>query len=868
MSFGMDHGRRLARRTIPVLMALAALAVGASASQARVATTRAALSAPSYAGYSTGVFRWSAVRRADHYEFELAADRGFNSPVLGSAFNFSTKSTSATFSETLQDGRYWWRVRAVRKNGSISKWVTRSFRKQWLTAPTLLSPGDGATVFFPTEPLLMRWTPILGAVKYEVAIARNSNMSSLVPGSPATTTTPSYIPPSTLANGTYYWTVTPVDAEQHEGTRSVVRSFKWNWNTATTPTVTDLVSAPEFFDPLLSWTRVKGAAKYELDINFSRDFNPSSSVCCSSTTVATAYSPTRPLPNNNYFWRVRPINVEGDNGDWTYYGSQQNPNSFTQFFDTIPPLSGPTISGLHMRDESPDNGQPKPAGWATATPILVWNPVAGASAYDLDVFNMVNGSCDITLATGGEHWHVVTPLTEWTPLGHGHGSLPYPNSGTGVESDGPALVATHHYCVRIRAVGETDSTGQRVYGDYTYLNDAFSYAPPAPATGSVAQPTSSDYFSPAGVTKQTPLFTWRPIAGANSYWVIVSRDSSFTTLVDYGFTQIPAYAPRTTFADETTSLYWAVLPAANSDGTGVPYGPLNVNAPNFQKRSDPPTLVSPIDGTELKATQPTFRWTAVPGVSDWIEGARNYRLQVSTDPNFGTLLDNVVTGSTSYVSTTTYPAQSTLYWRVQANDELGTALTWSSTGTFKQVLLPPTALSQQASGADLIPALRWAPVDGAIGYDVRVVRPGGSVSVFSSPTPAIVPVGLSGTGTFQWQVRADFTGSAKGPYSATDSFQRVVTPPTRMRVSVARRSLIFHWQGRAGIRYYIVQVATRPDFSSMAESVTTEGTALASTLTSGSYITNKRFYWRVAAVDADGNTGGFSATKTFRRRRH
>jgi hypothetical protein len=516
-----------------------------------------------------------------------------------------------------------------------------------------------------------------------------------------------------------------------------------------------------------------------------------------------------------------------------------------------------------LRDEFGDNGG-EPPGWATPTPILVWNPVAGASAYDLDVFNMTNGTCDITLADPHQHWHVVTPLTAWTPLGHNHtGQLPYPNSGVSVESDGPALVAGNHYCVRIRAVGETDSTGQRVYGDYTYLDDAFSYAPDPPASGSVAQPTAADYFSPVGgvVTGQTPFFTWRPIAGANSYWVIVARDPSFTTLVDYGFTQIPAYAPRLTFADETTSYYWAILPAANADGSNVPFGPLSVSAPNFQKRSTPPSLLSPTNGAELAATQPQFEWTPV-------EGARNYRIQVSTDPNFGNLLDNVVTGSTGYVSTTIYPAQSTLYWRVQANDELGTALTWSSVGVFTNILPAPQPLAQASKG-DLIPTWRWEAVDAATGYDVRVVLPGGAVRVFSNvPTPATVPVQLSGAGTFRWQVRADFTGSVAGPYSPLVSFQRTVTPPTRTRTTIAGRTLILRWQGRPGIKSYMVQIASRPDFSSKVESDTTEGTILASTLTSGGYAKGGKFFWRVAAVDADGNIGGFSATKVFRLHKH
>jgi hypothetical protein len=876
----MDHRRRFCRRTaLLAFVALAVLAFSASASQARVVVSRSTLSAPTFAGYSTGVFRWSAVRKADHYEFELANDKGFNSSVLGSAGNFSTWSTSATLPVTVQDGTYWWRVRAVRKNGKTSKWITRSFTKAWQATTTLLSPADNASISFPTHPLLLSWKPVLGAVRYDVAIARDPKMTSLVDGAQTETTATSYVPPSTLPDGKYYWTVTPVDAEKHQGKSSVVRSFSWSWPTETTWATQNLMTqnstdALQLFDPLLSWGAVPGAAKYELDINFSQDFNSSSRVCCSSTTVATGYSPPKPFPNNTYFWRVRPINADGALGNWSPGQSDPTAATFTQYFDTIPPIAqnGLTISGLHVRDDALVDSGDKPHGWATSDPILVWDPVAGASEYQLDIYTMSAGNvCD--LQTASQDISLTTPLTVWSPLGSGHGDLPYPSTGTSLESGGGTLQASQHYCVRIRAVGEASTTGGRVYGDYTFLDNAFTYAPNPPATGAVALPKNY-YLTPTSgtTTPQTPLYIWKPIPGANSYWVIVARDPSFTTLVDYGFTQIPAYAPRRTIADEDTAYYWAILPAANSDGTGLPtdpntgrpVDPLGAAAAFFQKRSAPPVLLSPTNGEVLTATQPTFKWTAVPGSSDWVLGARNYRLQVSTDPNFSTLLDNIVTSSTAYVSTTTYPAQATLYWRVQANDGDGLALTWSNTGTFKQVLPAPIGLTQLAANGDLRPAWSWAAVTGAIGYDVRVVSPGGSVHVYQHvPTPAMVPTALKGTGVFTWQVRADFSGGAVGPYSGTVSFQRSVAPPAQTRVAVSRHALLLSWQGRPGLEEYVVQISTTPDFSHSVEKDKTQGTVVASNL-KPFLKKGGRFYWRVAAVDADGNVGGYSPRKTFK----
>src|SRR5262249_19668560 len=341
---------------------------------------------------------------------------------------------------------------------------------------------------FPTQPLLLTWKPVLGAVTYEVTIAKDQALTTAISGSPAATTTTSYIPASTLADGKYFWAVTPLDAEHHEGQRSAVRPFTRGWPSATTTNLRDLVDAPELYDPLLTWNPVPGAAKYELDVNFSQDFNSSSKVCCSSTTVATGYSPSKILANNTYYWRVRPVNVQGSEGVWTQGAT------FTKTFDNVPPVAGSSISGLHMRDANGDGG-PKPTGGARSSPMLVWNPVPGASAYDLDVFNMTGANCDLTLAK--THWHVITPLTAWSPLGTGHGSLPYPATGATFEADSTKLVNNQHYCIRIRAEGDADTAGARIYGDYTYLNDAFNYVQPALAGGNVGSPAGS-YMPPAG----------------------------------------------------------------------------------------------------------------------------------------------------------------------------------------------------------------------------------------------------------------------------------------------------------------------------------------------------------------------------------
>jgi hypothetical protein len=67
-----------------------------------------------------------------------------------------------------------------------------------------------------------------------------------------------------------------------------------------------------------------------------------------------------------------------------------------------------------------------------------------------------------------------------------------------------------------------------------------------------------------------------------------------------------------------------------------------------------------------------------------------------------------------------------------------------------------------------------------------------------------------------------------------------------------------------GIKTYRLEVAAKPDFSQKVDSENTESPALAPTLNQGGFAKGGTFYWHVAAVDADGNTGNFSPTKSFR----
>jgi hypothetical protein len=827
-------------------------------------------------------FGWSPVAGADRYEFEIAADPGFNAPVLGSQYDhFFTKNTRATLTKVVPNGTYWWHVQAVAADGAVSGWsAAQSFTRNWASSPDLTAPADGATITFPAQPFRLAWTAVPGAAKYSVSVATDPSLASLIGnGNPVVTQATSFTLASPLApSQTYYWGITPLDAGGNPGSPSAISSFTWVWPSETTLSVTDVASAPEIEDYEFSWTTVPGAAGYEVEINTSEDFAAGSWVCCPVnpithlTTIGTTYSPTLVLPNNNsYYWRVRAVDASGNPGVWNL-GPQ-----FSKGFDEVLP----PVKNLRMLD----NSTPGEGPFETSTPIVKWDPVPGASAYEVEVTRFASG-CQWTANT--EHWrNIKTATAAWTPLGSGWNGIKPFESPLNVSTDIPALVAGHDYCVRVTALDRPASLiDPYVRGVETYLPapgiPAFTYLGP-PAGAPCTEPCdddalgSGDYLTPITGTTQAamPYFRWEPIAGFQSYFVLVSKDPNFTNLVDYAFTQANAYAPRTgagprTYPDETNLYYWAVLPATEANGGGVTTAPQFSHPSNFHKQSVPPTLLSPANGAVFNGPV-RFRWTPT-------EGARRYRLQVSMDPSFSNFTggEDLVTrtDSTTYTSSVTYRADTALYWRVRAEDEELRGLAWSAVGTFRKTLPAPVPSASNPTGGDAVPSWSWAPVPGAVSYDFRLYPPNNTTTPFNFfdiPSNVATPTLLKGTGIWKWQARAkfpqvDLLNHTAGPWSPLKSFTRTITQPAAPEEQIGQRLVLLRWEPKSGVMNYRVQISTRADFSQplFDAPATTDNPSYSPWLNAFAYSQGGTFYWRVAAADDIGvNVGDYTATRSF-----
>jgi hypothetical protein len=414
----------------------------------------------------------------------------------------------------------------------------------------------------------------------------------------------------------------------------------------------------------------------------------------------------------------------------------------------------------------------------------------------------------------------------------------------------------------------TDSSQEQLLisspgGDWTYsYPDANLTALATTITADPSRPVDPEVH--AGGTALARVTAVAFLDGVDSYFVLVSKDASFSNIVDYAFTQLPAYAPRgpnwiMTFADETTLYYWAVLPATGLNGDGAAGNPLVAAPTNFRKESVPPTLTTPTAGENVVG-QPTFRWSPA-------EAARRYTLQVSQDPSFGTTLDEVQTASTAYTAAKSYPADTVLYWRVRANDENLVGLRWSAVGSFQRRLPAPVPLFEALAG-DMFPVIKWSPVQGAVSYRVAVDEPDGEhfeYDDFRSAAAAFVK--MTGTGITGIRVRANFptntTMTTPGPWSSTVYHTRTVGEPTGARTEASGDHIVFGWDPKPGTKQYRVLVSPREDFSTVIEDVKTDNASYAPQLTHAGYLQGGTFWWKVAAMDEDLNLGDFTRPHSF-----
>ena len=234
------------------------------------------------------VISWSKVGGATQYEVYRSATGKANS------FSIIRRTSALTYTDVnaAAGNTYYYVVRAI--SGSVKSAFCAAQSIQYavasLNAPTmtLTSAASGQPV--------VSWTKVNGAAQYEVYRSTNGKNFSIVRRTAAL----SYTDTSAAAGTTYYYQVRAINGSV-KSAFCAAQSIQYAVASLNAPTMT-LTSAASG-QPVVSWTKVNGAAQYEVY----RSTN-GKNFSIVRRTAALSFTDTSAAAGTTYYYQVRAIN--------------------------------------------------------------------------------------------------------------------------------------------------------------------------------------------------------------------------------------------------------------------------------------------------------------------------------------------------------------------------------------------------------------------------------------------------------------------------------------------------------------------------------------------------------------------------------
>jgi RHS repeat-associated protein len=166
------------------------------------------------------VLAWQAVTGAASYHLQVAANSGFNTPLVDATGLTATSYTPAT---ALPEGTIWWRVRTFDTAGKVGSFSAAGSFVVDLTAPAV-------PVLIPVTPSptnnrrpTLAWNAVATASSYRVQVSSTSGFTSLLVD--ATVSTLTYQPTIDLPEGQVYWRAASLDEAGNQSAFSSAGSF-------------------------------------------------------------------------------------------------------------------------------------------------------------------------------------------------------------------------------------------------------------------------------------------------------------------------------------------------------------------------------------------------------------------------------------------------------------------------------------------------------------------------------------------------------------------------------------------------------------------------------------------------------------------
>ncbi|QXC59560.1 fibronectin type III domain-containing protein [Aquihabitans sp. G128] len=619
---------------------------------------------------------WNAVPGAAVYNVQIDLDSEFTQPLTVTANN--VRGTRYTFPSTLDNQTYYWRVQAVDAKGNLGNWsAARTFTKQWLSKPTLVSPALDAST---SGNLMFQWTSIDHASSYELQVSNDQFFT--VFDTCTTTQTRIYqgLSCSAPKAGTsgYYWRVRGIDGPEgvtslwsttrHQAGHTALPVLGGTFN-ASTP-VNRVLPANCASDacavraiPTFTWDPTPGATQYRLYI--ATDVNFTTILRTYSMGNQTAYTPPEELPDNNagqaYYWHVRacggsPLTCGLDpNG-----ASPAAPSStFKKVSAKVVPTSPASGLAVNVANAPTFRWQ----DYLETTSGLPDNPAPGTTDLEAKTYQ-------IQVSTVNTFAQILDDKTVdqtfYTPA-----DRTYP--------EGPLYW-------RVRAIDGSPNSNFLAWSD----TQVFTKKSPAPA---LVSPLNGSTVSGA------PSFAWSPLgfAATYEYEVYKNGDTLFSpsNRVAGVTTQHVRHTPTNVLPPGDYT--WRVrardadskVGAWSSDGGSVPV--FTVQATTVQ-------LTSPANAATV-GDDLVLAWNPV-------QGASSYRVQRASTSTFASPANQTVTVMSSYAPIEVVAA-GTWYWRVQALDASSNQIGISAARTFTKAGVPTAPTGVSATAGNTTATVSW-----------------------------------------------------------------------------------------------------------------------------------------------------------------
>lgn len=462
---------------------------------------------------TTSILSWSRVSGATRYDVQVDGDSGFVTPD----FSTSTVNNRAVPHVNLASGTTYWRVRSVTTSGSTSTWSTGQFDSPPSTRPAAISPEEGADLQQPDQPPVLVWDGTSSATSYTVEVDGDRDF---VGASSWTTKATSYVVPDPLGGGDWFWRVTANFGGGLTSRPSEIATF--DVLSLEAPGLVSPANSPDeaVEDVVLDWTPVHGAKSYEVEVANNQDFT--TLIERRTGILGTSYSPPQGYNNDQYYWRVRAIDLGGTASEWA-----ASPYNFKRHWPDRPWPVFPVQDGFPavVDDANHDPADYPVKRITTAAPYLQWTPVQHASHYRLQVDTQANFSSpnlEVCRIAG----------TTYTP------------GNTVLRTTGTQLSLTpDERC--------TFSEGRLLYWRVRPMDRPFRGTGFSDGIEGIYSPTQAFVWAPeyytdlsptGGETVDTPTFRWTPHVAAERYKVEILKRGA-TTPFHTASTYATSYTP-------------------------------------------------------------------------------------------------------------------------------------------------------------------------------------------------------------------------------------------------------------------------------------------------------------------------------------